>query len=195
MAFGDIVPLNPQDILIEHFPVNASETFDIGEFVQLNADGEVAEAADEGDEESVLGVSAGSGDTTATASSATGIGIFRYTRLGDFVPGDNAAVTGDLVPVYLFSDARGKYATRNFATDGAGTDVAPTTALAVGETGEKFVVAGVHGVDVGGATTDEIFLVTNVLDTNMIPIELSGATGVWVVFRSTGSSLNRHDVA
>lgn len=194
MASGDIVVLNPDTAPIEHYPLNASETFDSGEFVTLNTDGEVAEIGDEPTADNVIGVSAISGDTTATATSATGIGTFRHTSLGDFVPGDGSAQTGDLIPVYL-NVPQTKLATQNFATDGAGTDTAPTTANAAGTECEYFVVSGVHGVDVGGAGAANNGLITNVLDANMIPIELSGGTGSWVVFRPVHSQLNKLDPA
>ncbi len=195
MAFGDIVILNPDTAPVDQYPLNASETFDAGEFVQLATDGQVAEAADEATTDAIIGVSAAGGDTTATASSATGIGIFKYSTIGDFVPGSNAAAENDYVPVYLFVPQT-KFATRNFATDGAGTDAAPTVANAMGEQVEATVVAGVHGVDTNSATADNAFaLITDVLDANMTPIQLSGGTGVWVVFRATASRLNPVDPA
>tara|TARA_Y100000310_G_scaffold344025_1_gene454597 strand:- start:2285 stop:2869 length:585 start_codon:yes stop_codon:yes gene_type:complete len=194
MAYGDIICLTPDSAPIDHYPLNASEAFDIGEFVTLNTDGEVAVMADEATPDGVIGIAATGGDTTATASSATGVGIFRYTTLGDFVPGDNAAQTGDMVAVRLFVPQT-KYASRNFATDGAGTDVTPTTALAGGQEAEYFVVGGVHGLDVGGAGAANTGLITDVLDTNMTPIELSQGTGVWVVFRPVHHQLNKLDPA
>ena len=180
MAKNDIRLLDSDDYgpfsKIAQGYLNASETFGVGEPVFENTDGEVAESGDDPTPATFAGISLSSGDTVGASDP---VGTFRRS-VGQFQPGlsPNTPQTGDPV-LYrkLYPGAR--IACDNFATDGAGTLVTPTTANAIGEQAGFTLASGTYSIDTG--TTNEPLRIVGVLDANGDDIRWSGGTGVTVV--------------
>ena len=144
------------------YPLAAAQTFEAGEPVVAGAAGTLAECGD--DPAVVTGISMGSSQ-------------------GKDGNGDDGTVpTGSLIPVYKPSSGQ-LFITQLFATDGAGTSVAPTQANVADTAG--FTLAGNDWfVDTGTANLH--VEVVAVLDGNGQPIgdsfSRAAGTGVSVVF-------------
>ncbi len=168
---GNVIPP------VEHYRLNASETFTIGELVSVNADGELTEAADDPAAEDVIGVAAMSGDTAVTTDTN---GIYRK-RVGLFAPGasPNAPQTGDMIQVWEAFQGH-TFLAKVFATDGAGTAAVPAAAN-IGDRAGFSLTAGVWSIDTG--TANFIARIVDVLDVNGRSVQESGLTGVAVLFK------------
>lgn len=140
------------------YPVTASQTFRAGEPVTLVGAGTLSEAGD--DPPSVAGIAA----HRSTDRDGTDFGA------------------GFLVTVYKGGPDQ-TFRTTSFATDGAGTQVAPAL-TSIGDLAGLTLLAGVWSLDTGATNT--ICEVTGVLDSNgrnlSDPNLLSG-TGSIVLFR------------
>lgn len=163
---------------VEHYRLNASETFVEGEPVSVNADGELTESADDPAAEDVIGIAAMSGDTVGSTNS---IGIYRKRR-GMFSPGasPNLPQTGDQIQVWEVYQGH-TFITKNFATDGAGTAATPTLANALGERAGLTLASGTWSLDTG--TSNFLCRIVDVLDANGISLQEQGGTGVAVLFK------------
>jgi len=145
------------------YPLAAAQTFEAGEPVVAGAAGTLAECGD--DPAVVTGISMGSSQ-------------------GKDGNGDDGTVpTGSLVPVYKPSSGQ-LFITQQFATDGAGTSVAPTQANVADTAGFTLDGNGDWFVDTGTANLH--VEVVAVLDGNGQPIgdsfSRAAGTGVSVVF-------------
>jgi hypothetical protein len=162
---------------VEHYRLNASETFVEGEPVSVNADGELTESADDPAAEDFIGIAAMSGDTVGATNA---IGIYRKRR-GMFSPGisPNLPQTGDQIQVWEAYQGH-TFRTNNFATDGSGTLTAPAAAN-IGDRAGLSLTAGQWSLDTG--TTNFIARVVDVLDANGISLQEQGGTGVTVLFK------------
>ena len=163
---------------VEHYRLNASETFVEGEPVSVNGDGELTESADDPAAEDMIGIAAMSGDTAGLTNT---IGIYRK-RVGMFSPGasPNLPQTGDMIQVWEAYQGH-TFITKNFATDGAGTLVTPTLANALAERAGLSLTSGQRSLDVG--TSNFIARVVDVLDANGRSLQNGGGTGVAVLFK------------
>lgn len=182
MARFDIMPFRggSQGTVIppvEHYRLNASETFVEGEPVSVNADGELTESADDPAAEDVIGIAAMSGDTVGSTNA---IGIYRKRR-GMFSPGasPNLPQTGDQIQVWEVYQGH-TFVTKNFATDGSGTAAVPAAAN-IGDRAGLTLINGNWFLDTG--TTNFIARIVDVLDANGISVQEQGGTGVSVLFK------------
>lgn len=189
MARFDIMPYRggSQGTIIppvEHYRLNASETFVEGEPVAVNADGELTESADDPAAEDVIGIAAMSGDTAGVTNT---IGIYRK-RVGMFSPGasPNLPQTGDMIQVWEAYQGH-TFVSSNFATDGAGTLVTPTLANALGERAGLTLASGQWSVDTG--TTNFLVRIVDVLDANGRSLQNGGGTGARVLFKFVTDAL------
>lgn len=151
------------------FDVNATATFERGEPVRMNAAGEVVEGTspiiiDTG----IYGISAD--------SSLDGAGVNINAAGGQ-------GFTNGQVTVY---PADGLFKTARFSTGGAGVAATPTQAH-VGDAAGFVLTGGVWFLDIGTATT--IARIVAVLDENGQKVEISGGTGVWVVYQIVNSQM------
>ena len=168
---------------IEVYPRNASATYGFGEWVALSAAAtatlnEIAEAT------TSTNFTAGTHFVSAAPMNkviggAAGTQI-RMDRIGDarYVDPPNTSV---LDPVYAVS-ADTEYMTR-FLFNNSDTLVTPSSAHINDVCGMHNATAGTaadrHGVDINGTG----LIIVRVLDAKGVDVVLSGATGVWVVFR------------
>jgi len=166
---------------IRHARMNASEAFRMGEPVYIGADGDLNETKDDAAATKFAGIALA---PAFYKKGGTGAGTGTTTNLN---PRTGAPyTTGDMIP-YAVCRPGVTLISANFATDGAGTLVAPTLSNALGETAgftEASNAAGaVYSIDTG-VTNDDLVRIIDVLDTNKNSIQdpsFSGNTGVYVV--------------
>ena len=186
MAKGDLILPDPDDygpfIRVDHWGLNASETFAVGEPVYLNTDGEAQESGDDPAPTAFGGIALSSGDT---ARSSDPVGTF-VRRVGQYqISGDgHTPTTNDLVAVAVCMPGA-TIKCNNFATDGAGTAATPTQANAIGETAGLTLASGSYSIDTGVTAGNEFLHIIDVLDANGQSIVFSGAAGVTPVARVT----------
>lgn len=169
----------PKELVIEHFPVKASETFVRGEPVRLNTGGELVECTTAwATGNDFLGIALGSGDTVG-ATDANGAFV---VKKGAFTPGDGFPNSGDLVPV-LVAGPDVWFITSNWtATTGASTATTSGSEPAktnVGDGGGFNLDSGNWVLGMGVAQNARVL---QVLDSNYEDIAFSGGTGRHVVF-------------
>lgn len=168
MAARDIMPYSSHHgshIVVEHYPLAASQTFEPGEPVNVNASGQAAEAGSNPAGTALTGI-AMAGPGSGNIDWATG----------------NAMAAGASIPVVIPTTST-TFATTNFATDGAGTAATPTAAN-IGDTAGLVLASGNWFVDVGA--TNKVAEIVDVLDADGKSLKNSGAgTGQTVVFRIT----------
>lgn len=165
MAKNDIRPFRAASggtNTLSAFPLAASQTFEEGEPVVVQAAGTLAECAT--NPGTVAGISAGSSQGK--------------TSTGD----DGTRPTGTMIQVYSPTDEQ-LFVTQNFATDGSGTAATPDQTH-VGDLAGFTLTGGDWYVDTG-ASNDHVEIVA-VLDGNGQPVGDStvrtAGTGVSVVF-------------
>lgn len=182
MAKGDIMPYRggSQGTVIppvEHYRLNASETFVQGEPVSVNADGELTESADDPVAVDFIGIAAESGDTAGVTDT---IGIFRK-EVGLFAPGasPNLPTTGDMIKVWEAFQGH-TFIAQRFATDGSGTAATPALAN-IGDRAGLTLASGNWSVDTG--QSNFICRIVDVLDANGRSVQESGLTGSRVLIK------------
>lgn len=179
MAAFDIMPFrSPHGQMgkIEHFRLNAAESFVVGEPVSVNADGELTESADDPVDADLMGIALAPGGASGAAS-------LNWRT--------NAAyTTGDRIPVAI-PESSSLYITRNFSAAGtAFNDTAPALADIGDEVGLS-LISGVWGVD--QSATNNTCRIVDILNARKTSIQETGETlnttlvgGVaqyWVVFQ------------
>jgi hypothetical protein len=174
VSLNDIKPWSSPlggHIEIQHYRMNASETFVAGEPVAVNADGELTESADDAAAVDVIGI--------ALAPASYKIGGSAVTKN----PRTGAAyTTGDMVPVVIARDGQ-QFITSNFSAAGSAFgDASPALADLHDEVGLS-LISGVWGVD--QSASNNTCRIVDILDTNKNSIQdprYSANTGVYVVF-------------
>ena len=159
MGARDIMPWNSPTgghCRVQHYRVDASQTFFEGEVVYLNADGELQESADEPVPANVTGIALGG--PGASINPRTGV----------------AWATGDLVPVALPGDTY--FITPNFTTNGSAFDDAAPTVAMLGDPLALALIGGVWGVDQGPDTNDSTCRLIDILNEQKESIQVSGET-------------------
>lgn len=168
MAAYDIMPFRSSHgghIGVETYQLAPSQTFNQGEPVLVDANGQLAIAADMPDPDlptSVVGIAAEPAQGMAT--SATGVtnatdsprSVFQLHRDNEFI-------------------------TKNFGTT-ANSFTGTMDQTNIGDIVNIEVNASVWGINSAGGGTNRDFVVTQVLDANKNPVTGS-ATGTYVVFR------------
>lgn len=180
MAKNDIrVWRAPKELLVQHFPVAASETFVAGEPVRLNTGGELVECTTAwATGNDFLGIALASGDTVGATDAN---GAFTQKK-GAFTPGDGFPNSGDLVPVVIATPDTWFITSNWTATTGASTASVAATAPAktnVGDGGGFNLDSGNWVLGMGVAQNARVL---QVLDSNYEDIAYSGGTGRHVVF-------------
>lgn len=159
MAARDIMPFNGPfggHSRVIHFRLNASETFDVGEPVSVNADGELTESDDDPLDADIMGIAMG-GPGAGQTNPATGANW----------------ATGDLVPVVI-PDSNSLFITRNYSEAGSAfNDTAPVVARIGDECGLS-LISGSWGVDI--STTNNTCRIIDLLNENKESIQQSGET-------------------
>ena len=152
----------------QSFDVHYQATFERGEPVRINNAGEIVECTTPVDAAlEIYGISADSSlDAAGNNIVASGLGFTRGQ-----------------VCVY---PAGQLFKTVYYATDGAGTQAVPAQAT-VGMVAGFVAVGGRWFLDTG---EEGVARVEAVLDTDGNKIEISGNTGVWVVYRLVASQVN-----
>lgn len=171
MGAYDIVPATSPHGGHNHvvaYPINASETFRMGEPVRMNADGELTECTTPVDAaEEIFGFAAGDGLD---------------------VDG-NSRTAEELVSVYEPGDTL--FMTRHFTTDSATAGETPTAAH-IGDVGGFTRISGTWHFDIN---EEGVARIVRVLDSLKRDISSSGDTGVWVVFQMIGWQNNTTSLA
>ena len=182
MAHRDIMPfISPsgQTIDIQHYPMNAAETFVAGEPVRVDADGNVATCVDDATIAGFMGI--------ALAPSPFSI----QGTLTNRDPQTGAAyATGASIPIAIARQGC-RFISDNFSTGGGGVAVVPTLAV-IGDTVGVIVTGGVWFFDVGLTAANMMFRITDVLDANKNSLKdprFSGNVGVFVVADVTANQL------
>jgi len=167
MAARDIMPfISNQNSHRQDGLADAAATFLVGEPVQIEADGQIIEAATQpiidGDPPGAVGIA---------AVSAASITVVQGT------------LTNQHVPYYPF-DYETEWVSRNLFS-GSDTLVVPL-ATHVGDAVSLRRTAGdVWGFDIAGAATTESFVILRVLNTDGRDLGRSGGTGVTVIAKRT----------
>lgn len=165
MSERDIMPWTSpfgQHIDSIQLPLNASETYLIGECVTIDTNGEANEPADEPDSHQVVGVAVSGGNTTASTGTVD-------WRTGNII------TTSALVQVAPFRPGA-RFITENLSQSGtAFSDTAPDQ-TDVGDGVGLTLISGVWGVDSSMTSGDMIGSIVDVLDSLMRPISESGVT-------------------
>ena len=162
MAKNDIRCFRPVELGMAAYPLFVGSTFEEGEPVLVGGPGTLGECLS--DPAVVSGISAG----TSQGKTATGI--------------NGTRPTGTLIQIYKPIDGQ-LFISKNFATDGAGTPVAPTL-IRVGDTAGFVKFGDDWYVDTGASNAH--VEITAVLDANGAPLGdqtvRTVGTGVSVVF-------------
>lgn len=141
MAAYDIMPASSPDgghTTVRHFRLNAAETFQVGEPVAVNADGELTESADDPVDADLMGIALAPGADPSTGTA------FDNPRTGA------AYTTGDMIPVVIPTPTT-YFRTTNFSAAGAAfNDTAPAAADIGDEVGLS-LIGGAWGVDQAAA--------------------------------------------
>ncbi len=160
---------------VMHYRMNAAETFRRGEPVSVNGDGELTESADDPTAPDFIGVA-----LEPAGYSIGGTATTKNPRTGA------AYTTGDMIAVVHARPGQ-RFICANFATDGAGTAATPTLANALGEQAGLTLASGSWFVDTG--TTNNVFRIVDVLDSDRESIQTSGGTGASVVVEVVASQV------
>ena len=178
MASLDIMPFSSPlggTVTVQHGYLDASETFLTGEPVRITASGTISEAADEPVDSGIVGISAQPGSTAVTNPKTNE----NYT-------------TNDLVS-YWPAHPTQLWVTKNFATDGAGTQAAPAQTN-IGDQCGLSLTTGTWSLDTGVAAGAMICRVVDVLNSQKESIVTAGTTlaatdTFYVVFQIIASQL------
>ena len=182
----DIMPLNHGGAtpLVVEGRMNASETFEVGELVFLNDDGEVEEFPQDASEALVADADSGVifGIATGGPSDVTARNINPDTGV--------AYATGDRVSFWRAGNPGQLWITDNYFATAHGAAATPPGTI-VGEALQVgySTTAAAWGLSVDAATegTDIVCRVTAVLDSQKDPISATDTTnGVYVVFEMDG---------
>lgn len=142
MAIHDLMPYTGPlggHVRIQHFRLNAAESFTTGEPVALNSAGELTESNDNPASTDLVGISAQPADTTDTT-------LFNPKT------GNNYA-TGDMIAVYM-ADSTSYFATPNYSTDGSGAALTEPVVANIGlDVGLVLGAGGVWSIDSNAGTT------------------------------------------
>lgn len=155
MAARDIMPLlGPHGPYsqIQYFPLNASETFLIGEPVSVNADGELTESADDPVDADIMGI--------ALAPVGTGAGFENWRTRA-------AYTTSDLIPVVI-PDPTTLFITRNWSVAGSAFNDTAPAASNIGDEAGLSLISGVWGVDI--SATNNTVRIVDILNARKISI-------------------------
>lgn len=171
---------------IRYGPMNASENFDVGDFVFINSDGEVQEFDDNTGEALV-----GDGDIALSA----GIAAFGPGASNINPKTGTTYATGDAIGYWPVNQGT-IFITKNvYAATAASLDVAIATdignsyeiAYATYDTNGEDTGWGVDIDTTGTQGTDWQANILDVLDAQLKPIRISGNAGIYVTFTITGS--------
>lgn len=183
MAKNDIVvwnsPHGGHDRVTRGY-IDASETFENGEPVRFTTAGTIAESPDEPLSTEICGIAVTSGNTAVTDRSF-------------FNPATGAAYATNDDVSFLVPSPHTYFATRNFATGGAGVPVAPAQTNIYDIASLVLTVGGSWYLDVGGAAGALICQVIDVYNLQKESIVRTGETltapaqdvhgDFWVVFQ------------
>jgi hypothetical protein len=149
---------------IQYYQIEASQTFDRGDVVSLDNDGQVTEGAGELAPEDLLGIAmAGPAATAGTA------GAKDNPRTGV------AYADGDRFPV-LIPRPTDQFITANWTTDSASFSDTVPDITDVGDVISLDVIGGVWGVEMGGTASSAVGVITDVLNVRKESIFDTGET-------------------
>lgn len=171
--------------LVQHYNLNASESFLLGEPVSVNADGELTESADRPVDADFLGIAASDGDTT----NAGGLATARNPGGAQFTDGQ-VVTTGDLIPVWV-CDTNTLLVTSNFSSGGAAFgDVAPARSN-IGDQATLDLISGSWGISLAVGGGADIVRIHDVLSADGRSLRRDNSlTGAKVVFSVVASQNN-----
>ncbi len=150
--------------LIQHYQIEASQTFDRGDVVSLDQDGQVTEGAAELIPEDLLGIAmAGPAATAGTA------GAKDNPRTGV------AYADGDRFPV-LIPQARDRFITANWTTGGSAFSDTVPDITDIGDVCSLDLIGGVWGVQQGGTASAAVGIIDDVLNSKKESIFDTGET-------------------
>lgn len=176
MSANDFAPWTSHmggHIQVAYAPMNAGETFRVGELVSINADGELTESVDDPVPMDFAGI----------ALAPAGYSISGTAVSTNPMTGANFT-TGDPCP-YVKALPGQQFITANFATAGGGVTVMPlayATAYAlIGEAAGASFTSDVWFVDSGGTGDRELFRIEGFLDAQKTNILWSRAAAAYVI--------------
>jgi hypothetical protein len=150
--------------LIQYYQIEASQTFQKGEPVSLDQDGQVTECAAEPAPEDLLGIA-----MAGPAATAGTFGAMINPRTGV------AYADGDRVPVVI-PQPKDRFSTSNWTTGGAAfSDTVPDISD-IGDVCSLDLIGGVWGVQQGGTAASAIGIIDDVLNVRKESIFDTGET-------------------
>lgn len=158
MAARDVMPWNGphgQYSRIQHFRLNASETFAEGEPVAVNADGELTESADDPVDADIMGIALAG--PAAARNPATNV----------------AWATGDLVPVCI-PDSTTYFISPNYSEAGSAFDDTAPVVARIGDEGGLALISGTWGFDISGS--NNTCRLVDILNSRKESIQVTGET-------------------
>jgi hypothetical protein len=143
-------------VRVQHYRLNASETFFEGEPVAVNADGELTESADDPVDADLMGIAQG-GPGAGRTNPKTGVNW----------------ATGDMVPVVI-PDQNTYFITQNYSAAGSAFDDTAPALANIGDEAGLSLISNSWGVDI--SATNNLVRIVDVLDDQKNSVQEAGTT-------------------